>query len=238
MTGKLRAALLAASIIQGMAACAAPAASQATAPPPISLSGSSGLVRIPSADVLPYGDYSLGVNFLEAKYRSYWASDTMLHFASVAVFPRVEVTARITNIDGRLGVQYYDLLPGQPFGGWNFDRAFGVHVQLLKQSERLPQSLAVGAQDVTGTTAFGARYRVASHRQPRYGIHLGTGDGFLGTLFAGVDYQPHPKVRIAIDHDGNRANIGCTIQIQRLLLMPTLSGFRSFGGGIAYWQRM
>lgn len=238
MVGKLMGAIMALGMWQGAAVCGAPAASPATAPRPISLSGSSGLIRIPSADVLAYGEYSLGVNFLGARHRSYWDSDTVLHFASVAVIPRVEVTGRITNIDGRLGVQYHDILRGQDYGGWNMDRALGVHVQLLSQSARVPVSLAIGDQDVTGNGAFGARYLVASHRQPRYGIHLGSGNGFLGKLFAGVDYQPHPQIRLALDHDGQRANIGCAVQYRRFTLMPTLAGFRSFGGGITYCQPM
>lgn len=238
MIGKLRGAVVALSILQGTAACGAPAASQAAGPPLVSLSGSSGLLRIPSADVLPYGDYNLGVNFLDAGYRSYWDSSTVLHFASVAVLPRVEVTGRITNIDGRLGVQYHDLLRGQNYGGWNMDRALGAHVQILTQSARLPLSLAVGDQDVTGNGAFGARYLVASHRQPRYGVHLGTGSGFLGKLFAGFDYQPNPRFRVLLDHDGTRANLGCAVQIRHFTLTPALMGFRSLGGGVTYSQRM
>lgn len=237
MIGKLRGAVVALSILQGAAACGDPAPPVA-APPLVSLSGSTGLLRIPSADVLPYGDYTLGVNFLDAGYRSYWNSDTVLHFASVAIFPRVEVTGRITNIDGRLGVQHFDQLRGQAYGGWNFDRAMGVHVQILRQSARLPVSLAIGDQDVTGNGAFGARYLVASHRQPRFGVHVGTGNGFLGKLFAGVDYVPDPRFRVLLDHDGTRANLGCAVQIRRFTLTPALMGFHAFGGGIAYSQRM
>ncbi|MDH7571267.1 MAG: YjbH domain-containing protein [Armatimonadota bacterium] len=215
-----------------------PAAAQHTGRPlpPMSASGTTGLLRIPTAEVIPYGNYVLGLNKIDRKYRPYPADekgDSIAHFVSVGVLPRLEVTARITNHDGKLGVQYRDDIQNG-LGGWNFDRMFSVHYLLHPQTRRVPVSLAAGSQDCFGTGVFGADYLVLSRRWPRLGAHLGVGNGTLSGLFGGVDWQPTPRLTLLFDYDTNHSNIGLTYQWGRFRFTPMLNALRALGGGITY----
>ncbi|NLC55724.1 MAG: YjbH domain-containing protein [Armatimonadetes bacterium] len=226
-----------------MALLALPLAASPQEPPtPLTpspaLSGCTGLVRIPSAEVLPYGQYALGVNALSREYRPYLrGGDTVAHFVTVGVFPRVEVSAVFTNHDGRLGAQHYEDL-GTGVGGWNIDRMLSVQAVLLPQTAARPVSVAAGWQDIAGTGAFRTRYLVATHRRPTYGLHLGVGDGILGPVFAGVDAQATPQIRAMLEYDGAHANLGVEARLGHFRVTPVLSGLKSLGGGITYCQSL
>lgn len=230
------------AVALGLSFAAVPAAAdipddQMARVPPTSMSGSTGLIRIPTGEVLPYMQYVLGINQVDRKYRPYFADnergDSVAHFFTAGVLPRVEVTARITNHDGKLGVQFReDISEGR--GGWNFDRMFSIQALLARQTERWPVSLAAGYQDLTGTGVFRSRYLVATHRWPRLGVHLGVGDLRLGPVFGGIDYQPLPSLRLMLDHDGSDANVGLTWQYRHFRITPILTGMEALGGGITY----
>lgn len=222
-----------AGIVCGMV----PAGAEPAADPHLNLFGSSGLILTPTAETLPHGVYAVGVNTVDGQHRFYSGQDTVAHFVTVGLLPQVQATAVFTNHEGRFWTQYREDL-GAGYGGWNFDRMFSVQGVVVRQTRRMPVSLGCGWQDMHGTGKWQARYVVATHRMPRVGLHAGIGNGFLGTVFGGIDYQATRQMRILVEHDGKRLNVGASVQLHRFTLAPVFTGASAFGGGIVYSQRL
>lgn len=231
-------ALIVSALIPGVL-CAVPCAGAPTDGLPFtSMSGSTGLVRIPTAEVVPHGYYTVGIDRVGYPHRSYRRNlvGTVSSFATLGVLPHVEVTTGLTNIQDRPWFQYRPYFSGGR-GGWNQDRMLSIQGVPLRQGHGVPFSLAIGQQDVTGTGVFNCGYVVATRRSPRLGLHLGYGGGRLGGLFGGADFEALRDVHLLLDHDGERANAGIALRAHNVTLTPVLTGLDTLGGSLTYTQR-
>ena len=106
-----------------------------------SLTGTTGLVNIPTADILQDGQIYFGVGFVNKKYNT-WISDEFhqtAYFVTIGFLPFMEVSLRLTRL-----LRYGDNALG--------DRMASIRLRLLKEHEFYP-SLVLGAHDFT--SAFG-----------------------------------------------------------------------------------
>lgn len=183
-----------------------------------SLSGSTGLLFVPTADVEPYGSISFGANFLSKEFRKFSTRHpghgTMAQFITLGMLPNLEMTVRLTNLSGNLWAQKFFLQnvdPGTAKSGWNVDRMASIQLLLMRETARRP-ALAVGAQDVTAnfgelgeSVMYWERYAVMSKHWGRLGVHLGWGANHghpqprLKGPFGGFDYRFSKNLWLLVD---------------------------------------
>lgn len=204
-----------------------------------SLTGTSGLVTVPTATITADRDMSVGMNLIAPHYHGYYGAEfdestAVVRYATIGFLPFAEVGLRLTHMTGGIP---------QAIG----DRMVSVRVRLLKEGRYVP-ALAVGAHDVVGTRLYHATYAVASKnvRTPAgpVGLHLGYGRDVLGLwakgrqfdgVFGGVSVAPHRWVTLMAEYDGRRPNAGLRLgPVHGLALLGTLQDLEGFSGGVSY----
>lgn len=208
------------------------------------LTGTTGLVSVPTAEMPADGSIAAGLNVVNAGYHGYGnpgfeAHPALVQFASVGFLPFVEVGLRLTRVAD---------VPRQALG----DRMVSVRVRLLKQGEHTP-AVAAGAHDLLGTRYFHAVYVVASRQvEPVAGVgtmsfHAGyggnpmslsvAGQQFVG-LFGGVSVAPRPWLALLAEYDGERVNAGFRLHAGRLALLTAVHDLNALSAGISYTHRL
>ncbi|HEY8948793.1 MAG TPA: YjbH domain-containing protein [Rhizomicrobium sp.] len=136
----------------------APASAEIGVPsaPTYNFYGGVGLLDMPSARFASDGEFSASVS-LTPTYEHY-------QFGFQAL-PWLETAFRYSRID-----RYF----GGGVDGDLYDRSLGVKIRLSKEDEFWP-SIAVGAQDVLGTGAYGGEYFVASKKFGAIDLTAGVG---------------------------------------------------------------
>ncbi|SDH67495.1 YjbH domain-containing protein [Propionivibrio dicarboxylicus] len=128
--------------------------------------GGIGLLQMPTARFAPEGDFAF----------SYTRTSPYIRKAlTMQPLPGVEGVLRYTTILDRLyGPESFS-------GNQTYkDKGFDFKIELLKESEYLPQ-VAFGIRDVGGTGLFAGEYLVASRRYYDLDVSLGLGWGYLGS---------------------------------------------------------
>ena len=138
------------------------------------LIGQSGLVHMPDARNAEEGTLSIGVSNIDP-YFTIWSSLTVL--------PRIELSARFTEIDRVPGAD-----PGSTFGDYR-DKSFDAKLLLLKESPYLP-AISIGTQDFTGTRLFNAKFITFGKRFGDVDVTLGYGADRIDGAFGGIRYRP------------------------------------------------
>lgn len=206
-----------------------------------SLTGTTGLVTIPTAVMPADGTVTVGINRVDERYHGYaqekqLGHDALVQFASVGFLPFVEVGLRLSR-----GVD----VPRQAIG----DRMVSVRLRVLKEGRHAP-AVVVGVHDIVGTRYFHAEYVVASRHVTTplgaVGVHAGySGDfssvrarahQFMGG-FGGISVAPRPWVTLMAEHDSKRVNAGVRLRIGRVTLLGAAHGLDRFSGGISYTHR-
>lgn len=207
-----------------------------------SLTGTSGLINIPTAAMQGDGTVTVGMNLVDERYHGYaqekqQGHDMIVQFASVGFLPFLEVGLRLTR-----GVD----VPRQAIG----DRMVSVRLRVLKEGARTP-AIVVGVHDIAGTRYFHAEYILASKQVPtpvgRVGLHAGYGGDwssvparahqFVGG-FGGISYSPRPWATLMAEHDAERVNAGVRLRVGRLSFLGAAHGLDRFSGGISYTHRL
>ena len=217
----------------------------------ISLAGTSGLINIPSADVISDQQVILGFGYMNrhSAYLEQGRCDNFPIYIVVGYLPRLEFSA---------GVMF---VPGQKsFDGTNTYKDGVVSLQYLLMKERkfLP-SLAIGARDIYSFILLNTTFVVASktihnHSKSCFRFHLGYGsdiiDHHLGVpkkdrkfpvghtivgVFGGFEIQWKEKIIYMLEYDTQRMNTGFRFRLKRyldfdvcLLNMKDLSGCLNF----------
>lgn len=212
-----------------------------------SLTGTTGLVSIPTAEMPGDGALAVGVNVLDARYNGHAFNGrfegyaAMVQYASVGFLPFAEIGLRLTRL--------VDYPEPQALG----DRAVIVRVRLLREG-RLTPAVVVGGHDVVGTRIFHSLYVVGSKGADsvpvlgRVSVHAGYG-GHLERLFAksyqfqgvfgGISVAPRPWVALLIEHDAERVNAGVRLRPWRgLAILAAVQGGDGLSGGISYTHRL
>jgi hypothetical protein len=213
-----------------------------------SLTGTSGLITIPTAEILKDGEVSFGANFMNKEYFAY--GDNKYHglanFATIGYLPFLEISFRLT--------RKLDYPEPQAIG----DRMVSVRLRPLKESRFFP-AFALGIHDfarVTGTVIptnnFNALYLSASKGfglRPvidRIDFHLGYGTDWIEALdhqfvgpFGGVSISPRPFIRFILEHDAEKLNCGLRISIlDHIDFLAALIDFKVVSGGTSFRFRL
>ena len=178
------------------------------------ISGSTGLIRAPSADVLRQGQFSGGYYF--------WPE------ANSAVF----VVNAVQGLELGL-VQPYQHGTSDPIS-LNFKYA------LMPESVLLP-AIAIGVEDIDGRNRRSV-YGVISKGLPfGFRLHLGTGTGHFDGFFFGLEKvlnpaslrsvrRGFPVTSLIVEFDGNHMNYGARFTMARGLRLDT--GWQTGNGTI------
>ncbi|MEI6143824.1 MAG: YjbH domain-containing protein [Mariniphaga sp.] len=203
------------------------------------LSGMTGLLNIPSADVHPVGTFMVGGNYLPALNQPLWGYGTGNYYLNLTFLPFFEVGYKMTlrkGINGHLN---------------NQDRSASFHLRLGKEKKYLP-AMTLGAHDFLTTDTiienqyFSATYIVfTKHFNLRnsiigitsgYGINLLHNSNFVG-LFGGVSVTPgfFKPLQLMAEYDGKGINLGGNILLYNHFYIFCMAQDRKyFAGGIAY----
>jgi hypothetical protein len=208
-----------------------------------SLTGTTGLISIPTAEMPADGTVALGVNLLDRRYHrydypGYDHHPAMVQFASICFLPFVEVGLRLTRVTG---------VPRQALG----DRMVSLRVRLRKESTHLP-ALVLGAHDLVGTRRFHTIYAVASKEVAtlsvagRLGLHAGYGGDPLSLRsprghaltggFGGISLAPAPWGSLFAEYDTEHVNAGARLRVWRVAVLAAAQNLNGFSAGISYTQ--
>jgi len=206
------------------------------------LTGTTGLVSIPTAAMPADGALTLGVNVVNRRYHGfenpgYDRHEALVEYASIGFLPFVEIGLRLTRMTG---------VPHQALG----DRMVSLRLRAMTEGAYRP-AVVVGAHDLGGTRRFHTIYAVASKSVatvPRVGVvglHLGYGGdplslrrrakGLNGT-FGGVSVAPTRWVSLMADYDTEYVNAGARLKVWRFALLAAAQNLDGFSAGISYTQ--
>jgi len=212
-----------------------------------SLTGTTGLFHIPTAEIMPDRTFMAGLSQVPAEYSLYGRGihDNRAGFVTVAFLPRVELMFRYTYM---LGVDRSSATSG-PF----MDRMVAGRLLILREKGSRP-ALLLGihdpgmSMDIAANKYFGANYLVSSKTLEAVGfsagLHLGYAldikteetqvfDGIFGG--ASLSHQQIPWFQIMAEHDSFRWNAGAKLLLlNRIQLMAGLMELKRPAGGISY----
>lgn len=207
----------------------------------ISLLGTSGLLNVPTAEILPDREFRFGFNYIQKPYAILGHPDhsNTAYYCSIGYLPFLEISLRITRI---VNWKEYTL----PIG----DRMASFRVRLTKEKKLLP-AIAFGIQDVMSlvddkaSCHFNALYLVGSKTlllpfDMKTGVHLGIGTNWmkanehhLAGIFGGLDLRINKFVNLMAEHDTEKINLGAKFTfLSRIHLIIAFLNAESFSGGI------
>jgi hypothetical protein len=212
-----------------------------------SLTGTSGLVTVPTAEMLGDGEVSFGATFFNKRYFAF--SNNQYHglayYATLGYLPFLEISLRLTRC-----INYPE---PQAIG----DRMPSVRVRVYKEDEYIP-SVVLGIHDFAAVFGgeeainFNACYVVASKNIEtnsgigKIGFHLGYGTDWIAAfnhqfvgLFGGVSVSPKPFIVFMLEHDAEKFNIGSRATLfEHLNLILGLMHLDAISAGLSYNFRL
>jgi hypothetical protein len=209
------------------------------------ITGMTGLLYAPSAEMQSDGALILGGSFLSKEYLSYgdYTQDAFAGYVNLTFLPFLELGFRYT-------YRFESINPDTK----NFpDRMPSVRLRLMKEKEVLP-ALVVGIHDISSVKEGGAKYFEASYAVATKSIKLGSstkvktslGYGFgifeaqyhdIIGVFGGVDLEVEKLSWLSglFEYDSRYWNTGIRVIVfKRLQIMPVLRNMRTFEGNVAY----
>jgi len=209
----------------------------------ISLLGSSGLLNIPTAEILPDREICFGFSYIPKPYAFLVGPEynNTAYYCSMGYLPFLEIDLRITRV---VNWKEYTF----PIG----DRMASFRVRLTKEQEHLP-AIAFGIQDVISlvddkeSSHFNALYLVGSKTlslpfDMKTGIHLGIGTDWMKAnehhlvgIFGGMDLKINKFVSLIAEHDTEKINLGAKLTfLSRINLIIAFLNAESLSGGINF----
>lgn len=205
----------------------------------LSLTGTTGLVTIPTAEMPEDGEISFGLSWLNKKQFVYGSRDYhgMAQFITLGYLPFLEISARLS--------RHLNYPEPQALG----DRMVSVRLRLVKENRFFP-SVVSGIHDPIGTKLFNALYLAASKSfrvfHTTTAVHLGYASNriearqyqFVG-LFGGVSVSPSPFVTLMLEHDAEKFNFGLQMSIlDHVELLAAFLNFDAFSAAMSYKLRL
>lgn len=221
--------------------------------------GTSGLIHVPSAEMLPAGTARIGAFFLNKeflpdrismrdpgedigiKYNSY------NHFFSIAPFSWIELAYTCTFEKGHKNMD-----KDEPIGYYYKDRFFSIKIRPLKEGKWHP-AIAIGANDPlrhyndhSNDAKYFMNFYLAATKHLDFkghelGVHLAyryypseynkKWQGLVG----GITYRPAfaKNLRGIVEYTGDDVNVGVDCYLWKLLfLQASLQNGKYFSGGI------
>jgi len=202
------------------------------------LTGTSGLLNIPSADMQADGTFMMGANYLPKINQPSLGYNSGNYFFNLTFLPFFEVALRCTLLK-RANGRY----TGQ-------DRSVNVRFQLLKEKEYMP-AITIGVNDLyseskKGNQHVGSSYIVLTKHfkvdQTTIGVTSGYGFKILKTnefvgLFGGLalTHNSFKQFTFMSEYDGKGVNIGGSLLLfKHLYLLSMVEQLKYFTGGVAY----
>ena len=215
-----------------------------------SLTGTRGLLHVPTAELYPDKTFAIGASFLPLPYMSYSRRgeeyDAYATYVTATFFPWMEVMFRYTH---QIGNEVNPITQYFP------DRMLTVRLQLLKEKKNMPAVL-FGLQDMSGAAGatsesavyYSATYGVATKnfewQQWQVGVSAGYAFDFLDMpttdfkgLFGGVSisHKSIKNVGLLLEHDSETFNAGVEVFLfNRLQLLLGAANFDAPVAGISY----
>lgn len=211
--------------------------------------GMTGMIHVPTAEMVPEGEARIGAYFLNAKFlpeqigrKDYHTSN---HFLAVAPFSWIELSYVCTLLKRNKDADF-DMK----------DRSFNAKIRPLKEGKWWP-AVALGMQDIghapsntelgTDGAYFQNIFMVASKhfvwKKHEWGIHLAyryyTSDynsrwrGIAG----GITYRPAfaRNLRAIVEYMGDDVNVGVDCLLwKHLFLQASLQNGNAFTGGVCF----
>jgi len=203
-----------------------------------SLTGTTGLITIPSAEVMRDGEFSIGVYYSprEVLRENSFDYNSLLIFAMGSYLPFLEIGLRST-----YPFQFKEHAIG--------DRMPIVRIKLFSEKELLP-SVLVGVHDFLsvygGNSAvhFNALYLVMTKNfyEGKMSLTLGYGSDlikaeghqFVG-LFGGINIKLLNALELMTEYDAERFNTGFRLTLfNHLKLLAGFLNMRHFSGGASF----
>lgn len=211
-----------------------------------SLTGTTGLVSVPTAEMAADGTLTAGVNVLDRRYNGYTRDGlddhrSMVQFVRIGFLPFAEVGLRLSRLMG-----YSE---PQALG----DRMVSVRLRLVPERTFTP-AVVVGAHDLVGTRIFHSLYVVGSKGWDSvpvlsavsahlgYGGHLeavtARGYQFQG-VFGGIAVAPRRWVVLMVEHDAEHVNAGLRLHpIRGIAVLAAVQQGDAFSAGISYTHQL
>ena len=206
-----------------------------------SLTGVTGLLNAPSANMQKDGTFYMGANYLNRNYVNSYGEgryNCLIYYFDLTFLPFLELNFRNTRqLDN-------------PDYGHTVDRMLSARLQVLKERKYWP-SIVLGANDIftqatKGNQYFGALYAVATKNIPvkksEIGFTIGYANPFFQNsqfegFFGGITFSPSflRQVTLMAEFDSKNFNIGGSVLFFRhLYIFALLQGMESFSGGAAF----
>ena len=216
-----------------------------------SLTGTRGLLHVPTAELYPDKTFAIGASFLPLPYMNYSRGgeeyDAYATYVTATFFPWMEVMFRYTH---HVGIEVNPITQYFP------DRMLTVRLQLLREKKYVPAVL-FGLQDMSGAFAtagsggavnYSATYGVATKnfewQQWQVGVSAGYAFDFLDMptidykgLFGGVSisHKSLKNVGLLLEHDSETFNAGVELFLfNRFQLLLGAANFDAPIAGISY----
>lgn len=209
-----------------------------------SLTGTTGLITIPTAEMHNDGQISCGLNFLNKHHPAIindnlFGENSISPFITMNYLPFIEIGIRYTS--GIENTKNKEDLIG--------DRSINLKLRLLKERKIFP-AVVVGFHDFTSISYtnrhFNASYISVSKKikinDRFFSFHCGYGTDsfnayqheFVG-LFGGIDIQLIKQLSVLAEYDSKYFNCGTRIiMFDRIELIAALLQCRYFSGGISF----
>jgi len=209
-----------------------------------SITGLTGLVSIPTAEVMEYGKLTLGTSFYHKNYLNLYGGENyngLGSYISLGLLPFVEISFRLT--------RYLNYPQLQGIG----DRMPSIRVKLLNEGDILPAFL-LGAHDFFRTTDNLTSYNASTYLALTKNFNLSGDDliikldlgygGFrllksttyqFNGLFYGASLKMFKNVELIVENDALRFNGGLRVSLFNCISFTAgLMSFRDFSGTISY----
>jgi len=202
------------------------------------LTGTTGLLNIPSADMQADGTFIMGTNYLPEINQPAWGYNTGNYYFNLTFLPFLEVAYKCTLIKTPSTGRYTQE-----------DRSINLRMQLIKERDYFP-SILIGVHDIYTHTNknqyFGASYIVLTKHieintnilgiTSGYGAKLLRNNEFVG-LFGGITFTPavFKPITFMGEYDSIGINLGGSLLVfKHLYLFSMAQRLKYFSGGIAY----
>lgn len=214
-----------------------------------SLTGNTGLLLAPTAEMQKDGTFILGTSYFNKQYLTYgdYQYNAMAGYVNLTFLPFIELSFRYTYRFQEISreTKYFP------------DRMPSVRVRVMKEKENLP-AIVVGIHDFTSTKGgghFSAKYLVATKTIPipsqnlkvkgtiGYGIDyrsikvLNSRNGNFKGLFGGVQIE-HSKIKnlsFMLEHDTQYINCGARfILFKNIQFISLLRNMKTWEGNLTY----
>jgi hypothetical protein len=206
-----------------------------------SLTGITGLLNAPSANMQKDGTFYMGANYLNRNYINAYGNgkyNCLIYYFDLTFLPFLEINFRNTRQLNNPDLTH------------TVDRMLSFRLRVLKERKYWP-SIVLGVNDLytsalIGNQYFGAVYAVATKnilvKKNEFGATFGyalpffKNNQFVG-FFGGVTFSPSflRQLTLMAEYDSRNFNIGGSVLFfKHLYFFALLQGMESVSGGVAF----